>query len=76
MQGLDPESLNSHFENLAAAQKAYAAAARKNRFRFVQKQEAKVSEEKLEEIAKVKKVYRKKCVVVVVVLMCVGGGGV
>jgi actinin alpha len=51
-EGLDPDSLNTHFEGLAAAQKSYAEAARKNRFRFVQKQEAKVSEEKLEEIAK------------------------
>eukprot|EP00457_Paulinella_chromatophora_P001834 gb/GEZN01001836.1/.p1 GENE.gb/GEZN01001836.1/~~gb/GEZN01001836.1/.p1 ORF type:complete len:524 (+),score=106.44 gb/GEZN01001836.1/:257-1828(+) len=50
--GLDPESLNAAWEYLAQSQKAYAEAARQNRFKFIKKTEAAISEEKLAEITK------------------------
>jgi len=49
-EGLAPEELEAALDALTAAQKAYAAAVRENRFRFVQRVETKVSDEKIAEM--------------------------
>jgi len=49
-EGLAPEDLEARLENLNAAQKAYAAAVRENRYKFITKAESKISEEKITEM--------------------------
>jgi len=49
-EGLSPDDIQTAFDELGKAQKAYALAVRDNRFRFVQKVESKLSDEKKKEI--------------------------
>jgi len=49
-EGLLPEDIEAAFDALATSQKGYASAVRENRFRFVQKVETKLSDEKLAEM--------------------------
>lgn len=49
-EGLAPADLNAVWAGLNDAQKAYAAAARENRSRFITKVEAKIDDDKLQEI--------------------------
>jgi len=49
-EGLAPEALEAALETLSGAQRDYAAAIRQNRFKFVQKVETKISDEKIAEM--------------------------
>jgi len=49
-EGLAPEDLEAAFDALSGVQKSYAQAVRKNRYRFIQKLETKLSDEKLAEM--------------------------
>lgn len=49
-EGLQPDDIQAAFDGLGKAQKTYARAVRDNRFRFVQKVESKLSDEKKKEI--------------------------
>jgi len=49
-EGLAPEDLEAAFEALSGVQKGYAQAVRQNRYRFIQKLETKLSDEKLAEM--------------------------
>jgi len=49
-EGLSPDDIQGQFDALGKAQKAYARAVRDNRFRFVQKTETSLSDEKKKEI--------------------------
>lgn len=49
-EGLAPEALEAALDSLTHAQKAYAAAVRENRFKYVQRVETKISDEKIAEM--------------------------
>jgi Ca2+-binding EF-hand superfamily protein len=49
-EGLAPEDIENAFDALTAIQKSYAQAVRAHRYRFIQKVEAKLSDEKLAEM--------------------------
>jgi Ca2+-binding EF-hand superfamily protein len=49
-EGLTPEDLEQALDRLTGAQKGYAAAVRENRFKYVQKVETKISDEKIAEM--------------------------
>jgi len=49
-EGLQPEALESALDRLTLSQKEYAGAIRENRFKFVQKVETKISDEKIAEM--------------------------
>lgn len=48
-QEVNPDSLQSAFDDLSVAEKSYASAVRDNRFRFIKKEESKIPQEKLDE---------------------------
>jgi len=49
-EGLSPDDIQAQFDSLGKAQKAYARAVRDNRFRFVQKADTQLSDDKKKEI--------------------------
>jgi len=49
-EGLEPDDIQAAFDGLGKAEKAYARAVRDNRFRFVQKVQSSLSDEKKKEI--------------------------